>query len=347
MIPLSSLWALSLVLSALALFIMSGLIAARFVDGRRKRAITAQRDALLPLLLGASPDEDLLLLARSDPLILAELSLELIDLVRGEEREQFVATASRLGIPVTLRHQLKRGSRRVRTLAAEKLAQFPDEHCTAALEDALSDRDSSVRLAAALSLATSERAPPVRWLVDRLALGTDEQSMLIVTLLGDLARQRPEEVRALIEAKNVPGSIRAAAIEALTASGDYSLVGLITSLALEAAHDAPELPRYIRALGSFQHPAAHPAIIRGLASPTWWVRAAAAEAAGRISFEDTAEVLGALLDDPDWWVRFRAGEALVRLGRTGERQLTQIRQEGSERARDAARLTIAEQAVAA
>jgi len=347
LISLGDLWTVSIALSGLALLIMAGLIITRLVAERRQRASRAQRSKLLPLLLGNVCDTTLLNLRREGPDVLGQLTTELIELVRGEERAQLVATATRLGITDALRRRLKVGPTRARVAAAEVLGHFPDDHCTAALEEALDDRDSGVRLAAAQALASSDRAPPAQLLIERLRLGTTEHSMLMVTLLGEVARERPNEVRALIDQDEVPAPVRAAAIEALGSSGDYLLVGVITALALAANDDTPELPRYLRALGAFQHPAALPAITRGLTSSTWWVRAAAAEAAGRIGLSETAECLRRMLDDGDWWVRFRAGEALVRLGGPGQQLLAETCHCGSDRARDAARLTLAELAIAA
>lgn len=344
---LTDLWTISLLLSALALSIMTGLIVARVIAGRRQRHVQAQRGKLLPLLLRSTSDEELAELRRSGPDILGSLVTELIELVRGDERAQFVATATRAGVTSTLRRQLASGSTQSRAIAAEVLGNFPDELCTAALEEALDDRDARVRLTSALSLASSDRSPPPRLMVERLGLGIHEHSMLIVTLLSEIARQRPDEVRALIEGDDVPAPVRAAAIEALSNSGDYSLVGVISRLTLAAGDHSPELPRYLRALGAFQHPAALSAISLHLASPTWWVRAAAAEAAGRIGLAETNLVLRQLLDDNDWWVRFRAGEALTRLGESGRALLAEASRCGTVRARAAARLTLAEQALAA
>lgn len=346
MTTLADVWTISLALSALALLITTGLIVARVIAGGRQRDSQAQRSKLLPLLLGEASDEELGELRRSGPDILVSLVTELLELVRGDERAQFVATATRAGVTDTLRRQLGSGSGRSRVAAAEVLGNFPDDHCTAALENALHDRDPRVRLAAALALASSSRAPPAQLLVEWLRLGTDEHSMLIVTLLSEIARERPDEVRGLIGQDNLPAAVKAAAIEALASSGNYSLVDVISELALAADDQAPELPRYLRALGAFQHPAALSAVRLRLASPTSWVRAAAAEAAGRIGLAETAVRLHELLDDEDWWVRFRAAEALIRLGESGRRLLVEASRCGTERARNAARLTLAEQAIA-
>lgn len=344
---LADLWMLSLLLSAFALLIITGLIVVRVISAQRTRAIEAQRGKLLPMLLGNASDEELAKLRTSGPDILGALVTELIELVRGDEREQLVATATRAGVTDTLRKRLTSGPVRSRVVAAELLGNFLDEDSTAALETALDDRDDGVRLAAALALASSGRAPPADLLVQRLRLGTEEHSMLIVTLLMEIARERPGEVRVLIESKDVPSPVKAAAIEALANSGDYSLVEVIGRLARAADDHAPELPRYLRGLASFQHPAGAEAVLSRLESSNWWVRAASAEAAGRIGLTEATPQLIGLLDDQDWWVRFRAGEALVRLGERGLNMLKETCEKGSERARQAARLTLAEQAMAA
>ncbi|GAA4011443.1 HEAT repeat domain-containing protein [Sphingomonas swuensis] len=343
MITLYDLWTLSLSMALLALAIMAGLILGRAVSARRAKALKAHREAWLPRLLDGATDAEFADLPHR-PELLVQLASELITLVRGEEREQFVATATRLGVADTLRRRLNRGSNRDRIVAAETLAFFPDDRSTDALDQALDDKSPDVRLTAALALASSGRAPPLAHLVERLRLGTQETSMLNVTLVAEIARDRPEEVTQLLMDDATPSPLKAAAIDALSGSGDYRLVPLVVRLALEADDEAPELPRYLRALGELQHPAARPAILRGLASRTWFVRAAAAEASGRVGLVETVDTLLRLLDDPDWWVRYRAGEALARLGRPGRDMLHEMSCLGSVRAREAARLTLVEQA---
>lgn len=347
MIGLIDLWAISLALSGLALSIMLGLILARLASQRRLARGESQRRALIPVLLGNAGDRELVEAARRSKDVLGPLAIELIQLVRGDERARFVATASKLGVPEDLRRRLVKGPVRERIRAAEVIGEFPDEFSTAALEAALDDRNGDVRLAAALALAASNRAPPAELLVSMLGLGRGERSLMIVALFEEIARQRPDELRGLIERPDSPPQVKAAAIEALTASGDYSLVPIVTRLALEADPESAELPRYLRALGDFHHPAALPAIEKWLGAPTWWVRSAAAEAAGRIHLEELVPALSRRLDDPDWWVRFRAGEALARMGDIGVAMLGATARSGSETARSAARLTLAEQALKA
>src|SRR5690606_30691667 len=126
-------------------------------------------------------------------------------------------------------------------------------------------------------------------------------------------------------------------------TGDYTLVPQIADLALAAADDSEELPRYLHALGELGHPAARQAVLNGLGRSEMAVRAAAAMAAGRIGLVEAAGTLAALLDDPEWWVRFRSAEALIRIGDRGKELLQQAARSGSDRSRDAARAMLAEQ----
>jgi HEAT repeat protein len=141
--------------------------------------------------------------------------------------------------------------------------------------------------------------------------------------------------------------VKAAAIESLSASGDYSLVPTIARLALAAEAGSEELPRYLRSLAQFGHPAGIPAVERGLHVEVPRARAAACEAAGRIGVVTATGRLAELLGDEDWWVRFRAGEALARMGAAGRAVLAQVAREGPELAAKAAALTMAERGIAA
>jgi HEAT repeat protein len=341
---LAALWFLSLAIAGVALLIMLALIAARLVLGWTGRARSAEKKRLVPMLLGAAPPGLLKKRARGD--LLTGLLVELIQLVRGSDRERFIEAATRLGVPARLRHHLNSGSPRVRLAAAEALAEFPDESSVERLKAALRDRSPQVRLSAALALASVGRTPPARDLIDLLGVGTTENSLLTVGLLRDIATQRPDEIRGLIVDEGVPAGAKASAIEALSSSADYSLVPLIASLALSTDSEDPALPRYLRALGAFAHPAGEKAVKRGLGSPSWEVRAAAVEAAGKIGLVSVGAHLRELLADPEWWVRFRAGEALARMGPEGARLLHEAALHGPEPGRTAATLTIAERGIA-
>lgn len=346
MTPLFGLWLVSLALSGLALLIMMALIIARIISTRRQQKREIERRRLVPLLLGDEEGPDRLADAQRAPDLLTDLSTELVQMVRGSDKENFVASSSRLGVPERLRHRMDTGSPRTRLAAAEALADFGDDLSIERLHEALEDRNADVRLSAALALAAAGEAPPARTLVEKLGIGTSENSMLIVGLFGDIASERPDEIRELVEDPDTNPAVKVAAIDALSNSGDYSLVPLISELAMNADPCGEELPRYLRALGDFGHPAAAPAVEYALGVEAWWAGAAAAQAAGRIGLSETADRLVALLDDPQWWVRFRAAEALVALGEEGHRLLRETARRGSDLAATAARQTLAEQGLA-
>ncbi|WP_146150954.1 HEAT repeat domain-containing protein [Allosphingosinicella deserti] len=318
---------------------MFGLLAGRVIFGRFKRAREAERKRLVPVLLGSRPALKIDWLARRS---ITDLSIELIRLVRGTDRERFVATATSFGVPERLRHRLGSGSARVRLSATEALAEFGDARSIQHLHAALRDRSAEVRLSAALALAEVRAAPPARELVEMLAIGTKENSLLTRALFREIAQAQPEELKALILDESVSPGAKATAIEILAASGDYSLVPIVARLASAAPADDPDLPRYLRALGDFGHPAGRKPVASGLLSPNWEVRAAAAEAAGRISLTEAAPNLAALLHDQVFWVRLRAGEALLRLGQIGVDMMERVAESDQEPARTAAATILAE-----
>lgn len=341
---LALIWWLSLVLAGLAIATTVILVFARLLTTRRRVRWAARRRELVRQLLGgnAAVKEEL---GQLPPALVVDTFVELIRLVRGEERTRFVAQAGELGVPQQLARQLRRGSARERFLAAHALAQFGDEASVAALRRAVGDSNARVRLAAALSLAEGGHTDNIHELVRDLRLGSEEASTLAVTIFQSASTSGVEDIKSLILAPETNAGVRLAAIEALVASGDYSVVPVIADLALNASDDTPELPRYLRALGLIGHPAARPAVLEGLSSPAYAVRAAAAEAAGRIGLVEAAEPLAGLLDDGEWWVRFRSAEALLKLGETGVGRLRAAAAAGNPRASSAAASMLAEHKV--
>lgn len=337
------LWLVSLGIATAALLVMLGLVVARLLGRRRIMRDEGQRRRLIPMLLGGESEG----IETAPKRLVADVSVELIQMVRGGDRDAFIANAMRMGVPDQLRTRLDSGSARERVIAAEALAQFPDAVSHDRLVVALEDRNPDVRLAAAMALAVAGHAPDVRMLIDRLSLGVHENSLIMVSLFEEIARQRPGEIKELVLDDSVVEGVKAAAIEALSASGDYSLVPLINRLVLDSRADSDALPRYLRVLGEFAHPAGTEAVRAGLASPTWWVRAVAAQSAGQIGIGDAMTQLVALLADEHWWVRFRSAEALTRLGDAGAALLHEQADLGEPRARDAATLVLAERRMSA
>lgn len=331
-------------LASAAVIVMCLLVIARVLSGWRRNRHLAARRRLAPMLLeGTIGDEAL---RRIPDRVVTDLSLELIQLVRGAEREAFLANATRLGVPKRLARRLRTGSPRDRATALQGLALFDDQAARAALRGALDDRDREIRFAAAEALVAKGEPLRADSLVQRLQLGSAQSARATVSLFRTIAQTRPEEIKALVMQREQNLEVRIAAIEALAETGDYSMVPVIAELGRAAADGTEELPRYLHALGRLGHPSARRTVIAALSSESMAARAAAARAAGRIALVESADRLAELLDDPEWWVRFRAAEALIELGKPGLDLLRAAAAGGPGPAQDAAATMLAERGIA-
>jgi HEAT repeat protein len=340
---LTSLWDFSLMLCAAALLAVAVLLFARLLGERRDERRAAIRADLLPQLLsgenaGAARGH----MARR---VAADMTVELAELVRGSDRDRFIAAASEAGAGDELARRLRSRAPQDRLIAAEALAMFPD-FTPAVWQVALFDRNADVRLGAALALAQEGRAPPVGELVRLLGIGSTERSLLIVSLMRDLARTDPHSVEALLYDLDVPDAAKLAATDALAESGAVDHAPLVAWMAEASEEESDLRPRIFRALGRIGHPSGHAAIIAGLDSDSWPVRTAAAEAAGRSALTSAVPRLAELLNDDEWWVRFRAGEALTRLGSGGQIALHRAAVDLRPAAREAATSILAEKKAA-
>jgi HEAT repeat protein len=338
LIGAAGVWMLAGAWSGLALALMLGLIAYRAVADRVDSVRGRERLRYIELLKArAEPASEA---AAGD--ILTDLSVQILEFVRGDEKAEFAERVARAGAAARLHRRLRRGDARMRVLTAAALANFRDEASRAALTAALDDRNAEVRLTAALSLASNGQAPPPAELIGRLGIGERETSLRTVMLLAQLADSDPGGVRALLADPEAAPSVRAAAARALALNDDFASVSVIVDQALAADPRSDDLPRLLNALALFAHPAGSAAVLRALDSPSPKVRAAAARAAGRIGIGCALPRLEARLGDPDWWVRLRAAHALMRLGETGQAALRRVADAGDEPARETAALTLAE-----
>lgn len=269
-----------------------------------------------------------------------QLTMELIEMVRGPDRDTLLANAAALGVKESLIERSHSYSAQDRLLAAETLAEYPEE--ADRVRQMLDDFNQDVRLGAALALARNGAAPPAQELVLRLDLGESERSLLMVQLMRDLVETDTQGVEAILDDWDLPDGVRLAAVDALASAGRVEHAPLLYWMTEAHEDDITFLIRIYRALGRIGHPEGHRAILRGLKHEAWQVRAAAAEAAGASAYVGGSEALAESLGDREWWVRFRSGEALFRLGRTGHEALKRIAASGSELARAAALATLAE-----
>ena len=335
-------WDFSLLLCAVALLTVAALLLARAVSGSSARQREEVRRRLLPAMLrGDAVTTD----TRLSRKVAAILTLELAELVRGSDREALIASARSAGAIRELRRGLRSRAPQNRLVAAEALALFPE--CAEDLNRLVStDPNRAVRLGAALALAQEGNAPAAGQLVRSLGIGTAENSLLVVSLMRDLVKADPHAIEALLYDLELSDTAKLAATDALAESGAVDHAPLVAWMAEAAGEDSDLQPRIFRALGRLGHPAGHDAIMAGMVSPVWQVRAAAAEAAGRSRLKRAVDRLSELLDDDEWWVRFRAGEALSRLGGAGRLMLQRTALDGAPIARAAAKATMRERGLA-
>ncbi|MXO70046.1 HEAT repeat domain-containing protein [Alteraurantiacibacter buctensis] len=339
MTSLLALWNVSLTLSGMALFALTLLLLARIHEARRLgRDRTMRSELTAHLLAGHAPTRKL---TRAQSEIAGDLTIELAELMRGSDRMHLLERAAAMGVIAVLGRRLHSRVAQDRLTAAEALAMFDGEG-QALAATALDDPNRDVRLGAALALAQNNAAPSPAFLAQKLGIGTTERSLLVVSLMRDLAEADANAVQALLTLPGIAGETKVAATEALGLGRLVETTPLVTWIAEALSGDPALQPRIYRALGQMGHPGARDAVAAGLSSPSWEVRAAAADAAGKIGLTDLLGRLSDLLDDDYWWVRLRAGEALAASGAAGRDQLVRAAASGPATARHAANAILAE-----
>ena len=347
MSALGLIWTASLVLSIWAVLAMGLLMVTRIV--RTWRAATRDKiksEMTRELLLAADGKSCGLTarrLSRREQGILTGAGIELLDLVRGTMASRIIQTLTDCGINAVLARWIRSSNPLRRAAAAEALAHFADHDGLAALSRALTDADHDVRLAAGASLVKLGAAPPLGELVKTLcAHGTP--SARLGQILGLTFLQHPGEVFGLAQDTMLSSFVRSKAVETLAAAGDSATLPHLIALARD--DDADVRTAAIRGLGRLLNPGAGETIACAFADPAWFVRAAAAEAAGRMGLYESVPALTTLVDDSVWWVRFRASEALAVLGEAGRSALRRLAAQHGGRASRAAAAALAEGAQA-
>lgn len=330
----------SIALAFSSIAILIALVIWRLVSTHRANQRASLRRKLLPILLGSeAPDFNTLHVHA--PLV-AEIYQDLIGLVRGIERNEFIERALKFKVHNELIRQSRSGSRRKRAQAIQALSDLDAPEVRKALYDALDDTDLEVRLMAALALAALQNELDVEELAGKVPLVDQGSSLLVKSLLRRIAANNPDQIRAFASRSGQSADVRLSILEALASNGDYSVAPTIVEHILSAPDGAPELPRYLDMLAILEHPAAKPAILRNLSSSNAEIRQAAARAAGRSRLLDSASELGHLLADDNWAVRFEAAKALILLGEDGIEQLRLVAKNGVPTAREAAAKMLAE-----
>lgn len=340
---LEPIWWSSIILAAAAAAILAWLIVVRIIHDRIMGRREGLRRTLLSLVLASTgnpqSEADAVAMGVAHPLVAIDLASELVGLVRGSELERLLRLLSRMGMPRGLQRRVRRGPERQRIVAAELLACFNGYEVLHALQDALDDPSLDVRTTAALALAEKGEAGDARVLMERVWQGGGLSRQLL-DIMVRLMPDQPLAILGIARDRSVPVPVRAMAIEAIGRSGALQLWQDVEAL---CSDENPEvMAQGLRALGAIGHPGGGPAVVKALVHPSWDVRAAAAEAAGRLQITAVAPRLVALLEDENWWVRLRAGSALADMGGRGTILLRSVAQGPPYRSQRMASLVLAE-----
>jgi HEAT repeat protein len=336
-------WTLSIVIGLIALAIMVVLVVLRVFHERRHARDEILRRKLMTSLIRFSEDGDrqslMAVLGEIPASIVAESGFEFLSLLRGDERQRIEQVFAQIGLPDFVRRRLRKGDEAERIYSAEMLTAFPGTPGVEALFEALADRSREVRIAAAISLNALRALPALQTVLERIG-PTGLRSRRLIDLFESLPADRSDELLANALKEDGAPFVRAAAIEALSLTGNYSV---LRELELLARDPSPEVAASaLRAVGRSGHPAASGTVLAALGSADWEVRREAAEAAGRIGIAEAVEPLTSLLGDGEWAVRYAAGKSLKEIGAAGMEALQRTAMEETSRSQRTASLILSE-----
>ncbi|MCI0749781.1 MAG: HEAT repeat domain-containing protein [Nevskiales bacterium] len=325
-----------LVFSSLALM-------SRFLEHLRRirlqRLERKMRTALQAYLAGSLPAaETVVRLHRPRPVALRAL-LDVASGLPAEPRERLHPVLERLHLHEHQLTALRHRDWTRRAHAASWLGVLHYRNAIPALIAALQDEMLDVRIAAAYALVRLEAGEAVKPVLFGLALP------------GAWPLQRAAEIFQEMGPKAIPPLLQA--LNTGNVSNAVAAVVLRTLGLLEAIESVPVLIRYLshsdtelrissaKSLGQIGRPETAEALGAALEDPAWEVRNAAAQALGRLKDASVIPALLRKLSDPAWWVRFNAAEALFRLN--GIRALREASLTHSDRfARDISRQILEE-----
>lgn len=343
---LSLLWTSSLILSAISLLVMCILIIRRLIIHRGEERERHERKILLNSLIAFSEDGqgDRLqsVIASVLPRTALEAGFEFLALLRGEEHTRIVAALAAADLGKEAARLLRHGNEAERIHAAEMLTELGGENAAASLLQAFGrDRSTEARIAIAIGLCALGRLPPLAIVLERIG-ARGQRSGRLVELFKKLPRERSAELMGYARDAQEWPFIRAAAIEALAQNDGFELIEFLLALADDGAAEVSAAA--LRAIGRIGHPAAGAVVARAMArsEEQSYVRAEAAEAAGRIGGRDFVAPLVELLGDEAWPVRYAAAKALRLIVPEGEDALRATAASEASRRQRTASLVLAE-----
>ena len=322
---------ISLGLAAVTLLAMLVVIGERGLRSMRDRSLASRRAQLTQLGLEYLEEPQFLPALRaqlkpSDRELLVKIFSELLPKVRGEYADRVVILMRELGLRDRSLERLESRAFWERAEACALLGVFKDAAVIAALTARLDDPHLDVRVEAARSLTRLGAVKSVGWLLDKLAVGTETNSLTVTEMFRALHRDTVPELIEVLES-NSREAVKLLAVDALTHIGDLRAVPALSKLCsfnvtsaaaprIESADFSPEE----NSLAIVMH--ANKSQRRGLSlskrrrsrDASTAVRIAAVQALSVLTDPRALPTVLAALDDPAWEVRAQAAACAGKLG---------------------------------
>ena len=236
----------SLGLASLTLAAMLVVIAVRLAANFHAHSLAARRAKLMSLGLEYLEEPEFLpalkaQLKPADRELLLKTFSDLLPKVRGEYAERVVTLMRELGLRDQCLAQLAAGAYWDRAEACALLGVFQEPAVTKALELMLDDPHLDVRVEAARSLARLGAVRSVGWLLEKLAVGTETNSLAVTEMFRSLGRDAVPELIAVLEGSGRE-VVKLLAVDALSHIGDLRVVPALLKLCGQPANSPALLP---------------------------------------------------------------------------------------------------------
>lgn len=309
------LYTLTLVAIALATTALLGAIVVIFAHALRQRAkIRSEiaRNHLFDQIVAGLDNERwepvLVAYLRKNMILAVDLFSELTELIRGHNRTRIEELCRDAGMDKWLQSRLRSSRSDARRIAAESLRLFADAESISALETALDDRATEVRLTAAISLAELNVLPSVATVLEKIVEPQQHQTLQFQRLFESLSRTRPLEMLEIAQGTLGCSFARPIAIRALAGVGRSDLGPQFAALIVDA--DPEVRAAALDGVAALGYLAAQPQIRAALSDDVSFVRVRAIECVRRLDLQELAPIIANLSQDANWWTRFRAEETL-------------------------------------
>lgn len=279
------------------------LLTLMYLDGQlqeekiRQEFNAADLNILYSIMSGLSADSRHTARMRADIHLLREIVQDLLGSLRGDSRDRLIALLRQTAAKELCLSDLRHKSIQTRIEAVETLSLIPDPEVIEALRRQLDDREPHVRLAVAKALVGMGDYLTIDELVEKLDIGITTRSRVLRDIFQQFSARNPDSLVHLLD-RNSPDLVAVLALYGLGKTQDFSMIPVIAGCADWPSVDVRA--EAMRALMAIGHPAAEPAVLKGLRDDAWEVRTEAAICAGRIPLPSAVPVLRELLTDEVW-----------------------------------------------